>query len=257
MKQGSSSMIQNSSSGSIELGGFLASITISILAYKGFTTITNSGSEIRQPHKNISRSIVISLSICLVLYILVAIAVLGNLSYAEVVKAKDYSLAKAAEPILGQIGVTVTLALAVVATMSGIIASVFAVSRMTAMLVDMELIPFYKIRKEERTQKTTLIYITAIALILTVVFDMTRIASLGAIFYLVMDMMIHYGLIKHLKNEVKVKIPIVTIAFILDGICLIAFIIYKSTTDPLIIAISVVFIVVILLVEKRYLRLKS
>ncbi|MEQ9364076.1 MAG: APC family permease, partial [Leptospirales bacterium] len=47
-------------------GGFLSATALALLAYKGFTTITNSGSEIVEPKKNIGRSIVFSLLICVV-----------------------------------------------------------------------------------------------------------------------------------------------------------------------------------------------
>ena len=50
------------------LGGFLAAVALAILAYKGFTTITNSGSEIVDPHRNVGRAIIISILICVVVY---------------------------------------------------------------------------------------------------------------------------------------------------------------------------------------------
>ncbi|HSG90930.1 MAG TPA: APC family permease, partial [Pseudomonadales bacterium] len=59
--------------------GFLAAVALGILAYKGFTTITNSGAELRDPERNVGRAIVISIAICTVLYALVALAVSGNL----------------------------------------------------------------------------------------------------------------------------------------------------------------------------------
>ena len=34
---------------------YVGAIALSILAYKGFTTITNSGGEITKPHKNVGR----------------------------------------------------------------------------------------------------------------------------------------------------------------------------------------------------------
>ncbi len=83
---------------------YVGAIALSILAYKGFTTITNSGGEITKPHKNIGRSIVISLLICTVVYFLVAIAVNSSLSIPEIVKAKNYSLAEAAKPAFGNFG---------------------------------------------------------------------------------------------------------------------------------------------------------
>lgn len=59
--------------------GFLAAVALGILAYKGFTTITNSGGEIKEPHKNVGRAIIISICICVILYLLVTLAVGGNL----------------------------------------------------------------------------------------------------------------------------------------------------------------------------------
>ncbi|TFH88807.1 amino acid permease, partial [Vibrio ouci] len=124
---------------SFPLAGFVASIALSILAFKGFTTITNSGAEIVNPHKNVGRAITFSILICVVVYILVALAVGSSLGLNELIQAKDYALAQAAQPALGPIGFYLTVLLAVVATASGLLASVFAVSRMLAMLTDMEM----------------------------------------------------------------------------------------------------------------------
>lgn len=125
----------------IPAGGFVAAMALAILAYKGFTTITNSGSEIVDPHRNVGRAIIISIVICVVIYFLVAIAVAGNLSLSEIIAAKDFALAEAARPAFGEYGLWFIVALAIVATVSGVIASMFAVSRMLTMLTDMKLVP--------------------------------------------------------------------------------------------------------------------
>ena len=39
--------------------GFLAGVALAILAYKGFTTITNSGDEVKNPERNVGRAIMI------------------------------------------------------------------------------------------------------------------------------------------------------------------------------------------------------
>lgn len=172
---------------------YLGALALSILAYKGFTTITNSGGEIVNPHKNVSRTIVISLLICGVTYLLVSWGVISNLSIPEIIEAKDYSLAEASRPLFGQFGLWFTVSIAIIATISGVIASVFAVSRMTAMLTDMKLIPHSHFGMKGSIQKHMLVYIIVIAIVLTIFFDLSRIASLGAIYYLVMDIIIHWG----------------------------------------------------------------
>ncbi|MEC9367148.1 MAG: APC family permease, partial [Pseudomonadota bacterium] len=121
--------------------GFLGATALAVLAYKGFTTITNSGGEIVDPHRNVGRAIIFAIGICVVVYLLVAFAVAGNLTNAEIIRARDYSLAQAARPAFGDYGLLATVAFAIIATVSGVIASVFAVSRMLAMLTEMKLVP--------------------------------------------------------------------------------------------------------------------
>lgn len=219
--------------------GFLAAVALSILAYKGFTTITNSGDEIKKPKKNVGRSIIFSLLICTGLYLLVTLAVAGNLSVDEIIAARDSSLAEAARPAVGQWGEWLTIGLAIIATISGIIASMFAVSRMLAMLTDMELVPHRHFGMPGRIQKHTLVYTAVIALALTVFFDLSRIASLGAIFYIVMDMAIHWGVFKHLRRELGARGWVLLTALVLDAVVLGAFLYIKLANDPLVVGVSV------------------
>jgi len=160
------------------VGSFLGAVALGILGYKGFTTITNSGGEIKEPHKNVGRAIIISISICTVLYVLVSLAVGANLSIDEIVKAKDYSLAEASRPAFGQYGLWFTVGFAIIATVSGVIASVFAVSRMLAMLTKMQIVPHRHFKLPGDIQMHTLIYTVTIAIVLTIFFDLSRIASL-------------------------------------------------------------------------------
>jgi amino acid transporter len=232
---------------------YVGAIALSILAYKGFTTITNSGGEITKPHKNVGRTIIISLLICTAVYFLVAIAVNANLSISEIVKTKDYSLAEAAKPAFGNYGLYFTVGIAIVATISGIIASIFAVSRMTAMLTDMKLIPHSHFGMSGSVQKHMLIYVIVIAITLTIFFDLSRIASIGAIFYLVMDMIVHWGVFKHLRKEVKANGLFLITALVLDFIVLIAFLWVKARSDIFVVIVSAIGIALIFAGEKWFL----
>ena len=233
--------------------GFIAGIALAILAFKGFTTITNSGGEVVNPKKNIGRSIMISLAISLVVYMAVALAVGSTLSISEIAAAKDYALAEAARPAFGEYGVWFTVTVAIIATASGLLASVFAVSRMLAMLTDMNLIPHRHFGMPGDVQKHTLVFTVIAAGLLAAFFDLSRIASLGAIFYLVMDIVIHWGVYRHLKEDVEAKGWILLSAIILDLIVLGAFLTMKAASDPMIIAISFAGIAGFFVFEKYYL----
>lgn len=242
--------------GSLEatpLAGFVASVALSILAFKGFTTITNSGAEIVEPHRNVGRAIIFSIMICVVVYLVVAFAVGASLSLEEIVAAKDYSLAQAAEPALGEGGFYFTVALAVVATASGLLASVFAVSRMLAMLTDMKMIPHSHFGMSGPIREHTLVYTVVVAALLTIFFDLSRIASLGAFFYLVMDILIHFGVYRNLRHEIGAKGWILISAIALDTIVLGVFGAMKLQSDPAIVWISIAAMAAVFLFERVYL----
>lgn len=234
--------------------GFIAAIALGILAYKGFTTITNSGSEIVNPHQNVGRAIIISIVICVVIYFLVAIAVASNLTLSEIIVAKDYALAQAARPAFGNYGLWFTVGIAIVATISGVIASVFAVSRMLAMLTEMKLVPHSHFGMSGDIQKHTLVYTVVIAIFMTIFFDLSRIASLGAIFYIVMDISVHWGVFRHLRKEINANKFILISAIIFDVIVLGVFLIVKAKTDMMIIYAALIGILLIFLGESIFLK---
>jgi len=232
---------------------YVAALALTILAYKGFTTITNSGDEIKEPHKNVGRAITISLVICAVLYFLVALTVGSSLSVAQIIEAKDYSLAEAARPAFGNVGLYFTVGIAIIATISGVVASLFAVSRMTAMLTEMDLMPHSHLGMSGSVQKHMLLYVVAIAITLTILFDLSRIASIGAVLYLVMDMIVHWGVLRHLKKDVNANGLVVISAILLDGAVLTAFLWVKVGKDPLVVIVSLAMILLVFVGEKWFL----
>lgn len=217
----------------------LASVAFSILAFKGFTTITNSGGEIVDPHRNVGRTIMISIAVCVVVYLLVAIAVGSSLSIAQIIEARDYSLAAAAEPALGDLGFYFTVAIAITATASGVIASVFAVSRMLTMLTEMKMIPHSHFGMSGGIRSHMLVYTVVVAGALAVLFDLSRIAALGAFFYLVMDMLVHWGVFRNLREEIGAKASVLLTALAADAVVLAAFAATKLNSDPAIVAYAV------------------
>jgi hypothetical protein len=73
------------------------------------------------------------------------------------------------------------------------------------------------------------VYTVAFAMALTVLFDLRRIA---AVFYLIMDIATHWGILRHLRSRIDVKPGIVVTAIVLDVIVLIAFFGSKHPPTP-------------------------
>ena len=94
-------------------------------------------------------------------------------------------------------------------------------------------------------------------MMLTVFFDLGRIASLGAIFYIVMDMVIHWGVLKHLRKEVQANAFILVTAIFLDAVVLGALLWIKAQSDMMVIYAAIVGMVAVFAGERWFLNGKN
>lgn len=218
----------------VDAVGLLAGTTLCVLAYKGFTTITNQGDDIREPKKNIARSIVVSLVICTVLYLLITISVESSIGAEGAMDARDYALAQAAEPLFGAWGVGITVAIAVVATVSGLLASLFSVSRLYSMLQDMRQAPSLP----ERITHQPMVITAGLAILATAFLDLSQIASMGAFLYLAMDIAVQWGVIRHLRAKVESKTWVPVLSIVLDLVILLPFTVLKLQSDVLTVVVA-------------------
>ena len=106
-------------------------------------------------------------------------------------------------------------------------------------------------------QRHTLVYTVVAAMVLTVFFDLGRIAALGAIFYIVMDIAVHWGVFRVLRHEIDAKASILISAIVFDVVVLAALIVVKASTDVFVIYAAVVGLVVIFFGERLFLRTKG
>ncbi|MGK2943788.1 MAG: amino acid permease, partial [Desulfuromonadales bacterium] len=102
--------------------------------------------------------------------------------------------------------------------------------------------------------KHTLVYTVVLGLLLTAFFDLTRIAALGIIFYLIMDIAIHWGVLRHLRKELGANPVIPITAIVLNMVILGGFIWVKITSDPFVLIVAAVVMAVILIGEFFFLR---
>lgn len=178
----------------------------------------------------------------------------GSLTVSEIVAARDYALAEAARPAFGNTGLWFTVAFAILATVSGLIASVFAVSRMLAMLTKMKLVPHRHFGLPGNMQQHILVYTIVLAMLLTIFFDLGRIASLGAILYIIVDLSIQWGVFRHLRQEIKANGFVLVAAMVMDVVVLSAFLVIKARTDMLVIYAAMVGLVLVFLGERLFLN---
>lgn len=104
---------------------------IIFLAYEGFELIANTAQDVRDAPKTLPRAFYSSVGFVIVIYLLVAIVTVGTLPVDKIVDAKDYALAEAARPSLGQLGFILIAIAAMLSTASAINATVYGAARLS------------------------------------------------------------------------------------------------------------------------------
>jgi len=124
---------------------------------------------------------------------------------------------------------------------------------MLAMLTEMKIVPHRHFGMPGNIQNHTLVYTVVVASILAIFFDLSRIASLGAFFYLVMDMIVHWGVFRYVRNEIEANAIVIVLALVFDAIVLVAFTVMKLQSDPAIVLYALVGITSVFAFQRIYL----
>ena len=101
------------------------------LAYEGFELIANAAKDVRRPDKTLPRAFYSAVGFVMLLYIAIAAVAVGNLPVDQIVAAKDYALAAAAEPFLGHTGYMLISVAALLSTASAINATLYGSARLS------------------------------------------------------------------------------------------------------------------------------
>jgi amino acid transporter len=158
----------------------LAGGMIIFLAYEGFELIANTALDVRQPEKNLPRAYYSAVGFVIVLYVLVALVTVGNLPLARIVQAKDYALAEAARPFLGQAGFALIAVAAMLSTASAINATLYGAARLSYTIASDGELPA-QLERKVWGEPVEGLWITALlTLVVANFFDLTSISTMGS-----------------------------------------------------------------------------
>ena len=225
--------------------------TILFLTYMGFGVITNASEDIENPKETVPKAIYISLFIVMLIYIGVSIVAIGNLPLNELLKAKEYALAEAAKPFLGNLGFVLVSLGAMISTASAINASIYGGANVAYVFAKKGELPEIFERKVWFGESEGL-YITALlALLFALFFNLEGIASIISFAFLVIYqfvLMSHYRLIKVVGGFR----PIVVLGLVLVTTVTVILLIYQYKTNKQAFFTLLVLLPIVFLFEYLY-----
>ena len=158
---------------------------IIFLAYEGFELIANTSDDIRDPQRNLPRAYFIAVGFVVALYVLVAAVTVGSLDVQSIVDAKDFALAEAAKPFLGQAGFTLIAIAAMLSTASAINATLYGSARLSYAIAKDSELPAELERKVWGRPIEGLLITAGVTVVIANVLDLGSIATIGSAGFLI------------------------------------------------------------------------
>jgi len=158
---------------------------IIFLAYEGFELIANTSDDIRDPRRNLPRAYFIAVGFVVVLYVLVAAVTVGSLDVQSIVNAKDFALAEAAKPFLGQAGFTLIAIAAMLSTASAINATLYGSARLSYAIAKDGALPTELERKVWGRPVEGLLITAGLTVVVANILDLGSIATIGSAGFLI------------------------------------------------------------------------
>ena len=227
---------------------------IIFVAYEGFELIANASMEIKNPTKNLPLAFYGSVSFVIILYILIALISVGTVPEAQLLEAKDYALAIAAKPALGNIGFSVVAIAALLATFSAINATIYGNSRLSYIIAVEGELPKVLTKSKGDIPFMGVLFTLGLSLILANSIDLNAIAIIGSASFLLIFFVVNLSAFK-LRKKINASVIITFASSILSFMALTILLFYSYKSNPNAIYIFTSFVFISYLFELFYGRL--
>jgi len=160
--------------------GIIFGAGVLFIGYEGFGLVANAAGDMADPKKLLPKALYLSVLSVILIYLAVSVAVIGNLDVKAIVAAKDYALAEAAKPFLGNFGFKLIAVGALFSTASAINATLFGAANVSYMIAKDGELPrvFSRLIWQGGTGG---LVITSCAVILFILFfDLSGVAMMGS-----------------------------------------------------------------------------
>jgi amino acid transporter len=163
------------------------------IGYEGFGLVTNAAADMQNPSRLLPRALYMSVLLVIVIYLAVAITVTGNLSLEEIEKSRDYALAEAARPFLGEWGFRLIAIAALFSTASAINATLFGAANVCYMIARDGQLPADLAHTRWKQATGGLLLTAGLVIVVTLSFDLSGIAMMGSAAFLLVYAAVNAG----------------------------------------------------------------
>lgn len=225
----------------------LGSLALTFFAFTGFAVVSNSVEDMRHPAKDLPRAMFGTIVIVIILYLGLAVATTAAVSHEQLVSSGPLLLIEAARSAFGEIGFTVLLVSAVVATATCINGGLYGATSITYALAEKGQLPArFGVGLYGSTRGLTIS--AAAALIMLNSMDLATVASLGSATSLLVYFLVNLGALRVLGGSVMKRF-LILLSVLGCLFAIVVWFMYTMKYAPASLGIFALFLVIALVAE--------
>ncbi len=174
--------------------------SITFVSYEGFQLVIHAINEMDEPKKNIPKAIYSAIILAILIYVIIATGALFAIPADDLVNNKEYALAAGAGGMLGELGFSLVIFGAVLATSSAISATLFGSSRLMSVIATDGYFPKILALRKKAIPIYAIITLALIASGLVVIGGLQLILEFGSITFLLVSLLMAIANFKIRRN---------------------------------------------------------
>jgi amino acid transporter len=225
----------------------LGSLALTFFAFTGFAVISNAADRMKDPAKDLPRAMFSTIGIVIVLYIALAVGVIGAVDTQTLTSSGPMLLVEAARSAFGPFALKVLLISAVISTITCINGGLFGITNITYTLAVKGQLPS-RFQEGLRSSTHGLTISVVIALIMLNFLSLTTVASLGSATSLLVYSLVNLGALRLIKGTLLSRtLILLSVVACVFAVCI--WVIYTVQSSPSSLGIFAFFLVAAFVAE--------
>jgi amino acid transporter len=165
--------------------GILFAAGLLYVTYEGFGVVTNSADDMKNPAKELPRAMFVALGIVVVVYVVISAIVVMTMSLPDLDASQGHVLSDAGAAVMGHVGFVIIGAAALLATASGVNATMFGDANLGFMVAKSGELPSDFTRGVWRGGNVGLVIAAALTALFVVFFPLSAVGSMASLAFLI------------------------------------------------------------------------
>ncbi|GAC58445.1 hypothetical protein GOHSU_40_00290 [Gordonia hirsuta DSM 44140 = NBRC 16056] len=211
--------------------GILFAAGLLYVTYEGFGVVTNSAGDMANPKKQLPRAMYQALAIVIVVYVVVALMIVMVMSLHDVDANAGHVLSDAGRAVLGEVGFIVISAAALLATASGVNATLYGDANLAFTVAKNGELPSDFARGVWRSGTWGLFGAALLTCLFVVFFPLASVGQMASLAFLIVYGAVSLGHLR-VRKETEAKAWLLVTAVVLNLVLFALLLYYSITSSP-------------------------